>query len=187
VTTSTESELPQSIATAKVIFDTARNRRVPLDITLVVEAGARAIDAAERRSDLRRVAWQGVSAAISYGSALKVHFNVPLDLPDCSTTSPQWVLAKGITATDTTLLLMPIYSACRLNLDLTLHQRPAVYASGFDCKSCVVVYKGGQLAIVTPKLSFQDSTFAFSFMSEPPPDGRRLARTLLQSKFSEAE
>jgi hypothetical protein len=89
VTTSTESELSRSLAVATVIFDTARSRKVALNITLVVEAGSRAIDAAERRPDIEVVAWQNASAAIAYGSALQAHFNVPLDLPDCSNRPPQ--------------------------------------------------------------------------------------------------
>lgn len=198
VTASTESELPQSLAAATVIFDTARTRKVALNITLVVEAGSRAINTAERRRDIQGGAWQSASAAITYGSALQAHFNVPVDLPDCSNRHPQWVLAKGITDTETTVLLRPVYSLCRLDLDLGSrtaglisvdgsHHKPVMYESGFECRSCVVVYTGGQLSVVAPNLSFQNSVFVFSLSSEPPPDGQRLAKTLLASKFLEAE
>ena len=147
----------------------------------------RAIEAAERGPDLRIAAWNAASAAISYGSALGVDFNVPSDLRDCSLTSPQWVLAKGITDTETTLLLKPIYSSCRLSLDLTLSKKATVYENGFSCKHCIVAYMGGPLAIITPKLTFESSTFDFSPTSQPSDEGLRLAKTLLKSKFLEAE
>lgn len=198
VAISTDSELPQSLAVATVIFDNARARKVALNITLVVEAGSRAIETAERRPDIQGVAWQSASAAIAYGSALQAHFDVPLDLPDCSNRLPQWVLAKGINDTETTLLLRPVYSSCRLELDLGSrtaglfwldgsHHKPVVYENGFECRSCVVIYTGGQLSVVAPKLSFQNGIFVFSLTSEPPPDGHRLAKTLLGSRFLEAE
>jgi hypothetical protein len=198
VTTSTESELPQSLVAAAAIFDAARTRKVALNITLVVEAGSRAIDAAEMRPDIRGGAWQTASAAIDYGSALQAHFNVPLDLPDCSSRPPQWVLAKGINDTETALLLRPVFSSCRLDLDLGSstaglilpdgsRHKPVEYENGFECRSCAVVYTGGQLSVVAPQLSFQNCVFVFSLTSEPPPDGRKLAKTLLASKFLEAE
>ncbi len=198
VTSSTEGELSQSLAHATAIFDTARNRKVALNMTLVIEAGSRAIETAERRSDIRSVAWQSVAAAIAYGSALQTHFNIPLDLRDCSDRPPQWVLAKGINDTETTLLLRPVYSSCGLNLDLESttaglawpdgsHHKPVVYENGFECRSCVVVYTGGPLSVVTPKMAFQNSVFVFLLTSEPPPHGYRFVKTLLESKFVEAE
>ncbi len=97
------------------------------------------------------------------------------------------MLAKALNDTETTVLLKPIYSSCVLSLDLTPGKAPVVYENGFGCNHCVVTYPGGQLAILTPRLTFEHTVFLFSVISEPPADGRRLAESLILSNFSEAE
>jgi hypothetical protein len=155
---------------------------------LVLGAGSRAVSAAQHNPRLAQIAWQTASAAISYGSALRVSFKVPTTVPDCFATKPQWVLAKDINETETVIPIRPIYSSCKLNLDpAPEHGEVRSYEHGFTCRDCVVTYSGGSLGVSSPRFTFEHSVFVFSINSEPPPAGRVLSETLLASKFTQAE
>jgi hypothetical protein len=187
VATAPESQLGPVLVEAHRILVLARDRRIKLDEALVLDAGKRALSAAHRGSDLEYLAWQTASAAISYASALQVSFAVPAAVPDCFRTKPQWVLAQAINDTQTTIAVKPIFSSCRLDLDLARGEKPRTYEHGFSCTGCLVTYGGEELAVTTPSFTFQRSVFSFSIRSEPPADGRKLTETLLASKFTMAE
>jgi hypothetical protein len=186
--TAPEDQLEEVLASAKAVLDEALTQGLALDETLVLDAGTRAISVARHRPRLVQIGWQTASAAISYGSAQSVSFKLPMSVPDCFATQPQWVLAKDITATDTVIPVRPIYSSCKLELDLAPGRgKTRAYEHGLTCRECVVTYSGGPLAVASPQFTFQDSVFVFSINSEPLPAGRVLTETLLASKFQQAE
>jgi hypothetical protein len=186
--TAPEDQLANLLLAAKQVLEEGRTRAIALDETLVLGAGSRAVSAAQNDPRLAQIAWQTASAAISYGSALRVSFKIPATVPDCFATKPQWVLAKDINQTETVIPIRPIYSSCKLNLDVDLgHREVRAYDHGFTCRDCVVTYSGGPLGLSSPQFTFEHSVFVFSINSEPPPAGRVLSETLLASKFTQAE
>lgn len=188
VITAPEDQLEEVFVSAKAVLDEALTQGLALDETLVLDAGTRAISVARHRPRLVQAGWQTASAATSYGSALSVSFKLPMSFPDCFTTQPQWVLAKNINATATVIPVRPVYSSCKLNLDLVPGRGKArAYEHGLTCRECVVAYSGGPLSVVSPQFAFQHSVFVFSINSEPPPAGRVFTETLLASKFQQAE
>jgi hypothetical protein len=186
--TAPDDQLANLLVSAKQVMEEGRTGAIVLDETLVLDAGSRAVSAAQHDQRLAQIAWQTASAAISYGSALRVSFRVTATIPDCLATKPQWVLAKDINETETVIPIRPIYSSCRLNLDMAPGQGEVhAYENGFTCRDCVVTYRGAQLGVSSPTFTFERSAFVFSINSEPPPDGRVLSETLLASKFTRAK
>jgi len=180
-----DSQLQESLLSANRILDEARIRRVGLDDALVFDVGARAIWAAQKNRRLDSIAWQTVSAVISYASAQAMAFKAPGPVPDCYGTKPQWLLAQNINSTQTTIPLRPIYSSCKLSLDATPTEVPHTFENGLTCKDCSVTYSGGALSVAGPEFAFDHSLLLFTMTSAPPIPGQTLCRTLLDSHLKQ--